>query len=421
MTRKQAVDFLIERPVEFAHLLGFKKLGDLHNEWIKDMLRGKGDKTLQAHRISYKTTCVSIVLAEIMILLPRIKTMFMRKTDSDVKEVIRQVKKILLDARTQYLTQVIYGVNLTLTVNAVTELSTNLSIDARGTSQLIGMGTKSSLTGKHFDRIFTDDIVNIEDRTSKAERERTKIVYMELQNIKNTGGRIYNTGTPWHGEDCFTIMPSPEKHDCYSTGILSEEELADLRSKMLPSLFACNYELKIIASEDVIFREPVTGADQGLAEQGIMHIDAAYGGQDYTAMTIANRRDGKIYVFGKCWQSHVEDHLDVIERFYHGFKCKNVSDEDNGDKGYLNKSLLKRGLKAIKYHESMNKHLKICTYLVSAWKDIVFVEGTDQAYIDQICEYYEDASHDDCPDSLSSVVRIYSKKSDNSNYKPLWN
>ena len=37
--------------------------------------------------------------------------------------------------------------------------------------------------------------------------------------------------------------------------------------------------------------------------------------------------------------------------------------------------------------------------------DVIFVEGTDEAYIDQICDYNEDAEHDDCPDSLASLIR----------------
>ena len=95
MNRQQAVDFLKRKPYKLGHLLGFKKLTELHNTWIVDMLIGKEDKTLQAHRGSYKTTCVSIVLALIIILLPKLKTLFIRKTDDDVKEVISQVKKIL--------------------------------------------------------------------------------------------------------------------------------------------------------------------------------------------------------------------------------------------------------------------------------------------------------------------------------------
>ena len=80
MTRQQAVDFLITKPYKLGHLLGFTKLTDLHNVWIIDMLKGKKDKTLQAHRGSYKTTCVSITLALIIVLLPNIKTLFINQS-----------------------------------------------------------------------------------------------------------------------------------------------------------------------------------------------------------------------------------------------------------------------------------------------------------------------------------------------------
>jgi hypothetical protein len=50
MTREQAINFLIKNPVKFAHLLGFTKLSNLHNEWIIEMVKGKTDETLQASR-----------------------------------------------------------------------------------------------------------------------------------------------------------------------------------------------------------------------------------------------------------------------------------------------------------------------------------------------------------------------------------
>ena len=190
MTREEAVNFLLERPADFGRLVGFDKLEDLHNEWIIDMVRGTEDTTLQGHRGSYKTTCLSVALSIIIILLPNYRTLFMRKTDDDVKEIIKQVSKILQDPHTVYLVQCIYGIKFKLTVCSATEISTNLTTDVRGTAQLVGIGTGASLTGKHFDRIFTDDIVNVKDRISKAERDHTKVIYQELQNIKNRGGRI---------------------------------------------------------------------------------------------------------------------------------------------------------------------------------------------------------------------------------------
>lgn len=419
LSRKAAIDFLLTRPAAFGRLLGFDKLREIHNKWLIEMIRGRQSKTLQGHRGSFKTTCLSIALAVIMILLPNKRILFMRKTDDDVKEVIRQVQKILTDPRTIYLVQCIYGVTLTLTIANATELSTNLTNDVRGTSQLVGMGIGGSLTGKHFDFIFTDDIVNLKDRVSKAERDRTKMIYQELANILNPGGRIFNTGTPWHKEDAFSLMPAPEKYDCYTTGLLTEEQIAELKKKMLPSLFAANYELRHIAAEDVIFFSPKQGAAAALAEQGISHVDAAFGGGDFTALTIANRKDGKYYVYGRMWHKGIDDCFDEIMKQYKRFMCSRLHVEDNGDKGYTGKELRKKGARVNIYHEDTNKFIKITTYLKEVWEDVIFVDGTDADYIDQICDYNEDAEHDDAPDSCASIVRIYKNKS-GEEYKPLW-
>lgn len=418
MTRKQAVLFLKNNPYKFGHLVGFTKLTELHNSWIIDMVRGKDDKTLQAHRGSYKTTCVSIALALIIVLLPNLRTLFMRKTDTDIKEIVSQVKKILLSEQMRYFVRCIYDVNLELTTATANEISTNLTNDPRGTSQLVGIGMGSSITGKHFDRIFTDDIVNVADRISKAERDKTKIAYQELQNIKNRGGRIFNTGTPWHKEDAFVLMPNPEKYDCYSTGLISAEEIEKLKIGMTSSLFAANYELRHIAAEDVIFDYPQTGFDPALAEQGVCHIDAAYGGEDYTAFTICNKKDGKYYLLGKLWRKHVDDCEAEIITLRKTFNAGKIYCEDNGDKGYLAKDLRNKGERVSHYHESMNKFLKITSYLKAEWNNVCFVAGTDEEYIQQICDYNENAEHDDAPDSAASIVRKLWKKKDDD--PPTW-
>lgn len=428
MTREQAVNFLKKHPKKFCHLLGFDKMTDLHNRWIKEMVCGRTDKTLQASRNTYKTTSVSFALAIIMILLPNKRTLFMRKTDDDVKEIVKQVKKILTDPKTIYLVQCIYGVTLKLLIDNSNEITTNLTTDIKGTSQLVAIGTKGSMTGKHFDFIFTDDIVNIDDRTSRAERERTKVVYQELQNIINQGGKIFNTGTPWHKDDAFSIMPEPEKYDCYNPEInpviFDDERLAEKKSSMLPSLFAANYELRHIASEDVIFADPQTGAPiEKVLNSKFGHIDAAYSGEDYTAYTVAKREDDKIYVYGRLWRKHVDDVQDEIIKIYKETLCQRIFNETNGDKGYLAKELRKKGVKVNAYHESTNKFLKITSYLKGSWKNVIFVAGTDQEYIDQVTQYNENAEHDDAPDSLASIIRALPQKTEREEepYKPIWN
>lgn len=419
MTREAAIAILLNEPVKIGYAVGFDKLTALHNRWIVDMIRGTNDKTLQAHRGSYKTTCVSIALACIFVLLPNKKTLFLRKTDADVKEVIRQVRNILLSPPMQEAARLIHGKDMVLITQTASELSSNLPGDSKGTSQIVAMGINGSITGKHFDRIFTDDIVNVQDRTSKAERDRTKIVYQELQNIRNRGGRIFNTGTPWHKEDCFSLMPNIERYDCYSTGLISTEQLQIIREAMTASLFAANYELRHIASDDVIFTSPQTGADPALAEQGICHIDASYGGEDGTAFTICRKSGGKYYIYGRLWQKHVDDCLPEIIRLRKAFNAGIIYCERNADKGYLAKALRDKGERADTYQEKMNKFVKITSYLKSEWKNVVFVAGTDAEYINQICDYTENAEHDDAPDSAASIVRKLWNKKD-TEYVPLW-
>jgi hypothetical protein len=377
------------------------------------MIKGKEDETLQSHRGSFKTTCVSIALAIICVLLPNCRILFMRKTDTDVKEIIAQVQKILESQQMKYFVQCIYDVELKLNTRTATEVATNLTTDTKGTAQLVGKGIGGSLTGKHFDKIFTDDIVNLEDRISRAERDKTKSIYQELQNIKNRGGRIYNTGTPWHKDDAFSLMPNPKKYDCYSTGLIDEIELAEIKDKMAPSLFSANYELKHIASEDVIFADAQMGAERHLAEQGDCHVDAAYGGEDYTAFTICKKSNGKYYIFGKLWQKHVDFCKDEIKAYVENFNAGKLMCETNGDKGYLAKEFKRMGLRSIPYHEDTNKYIKIVTYLKAEWKNVIFVEGTDTEYIEQVLDYNENAEHDDAPDSLASMIRKLWKK-DNS-------
>lgn len=413
MTRNEAVRFLVRTPYKFGHLVGFTKLTEMHNGWMVKMLSGDGDMTLQGHRESFKTTCLSIVLTIYIILHPNIRTLFIRKTDDDVKEIINQVRKILQNPRTVYLVSVIYGVNLRLTTDNALEINTNLTTDTRGTSQLVGAGIGGSLTGKHFERIFTDDIVNLKDRRSRAERERTKLAYQELVNLINRdGGRIINTGTPWHPEDAFTLMPPAEKWDCYHTGLMTPEQIEEKRQKMAPSLFAANYELLHIAAEDALFKTPpVFTKDQEMLRDGIAHIDAAYGGEDFTAFTCGARKGDKLYMYGRIWRRHVDTVLDVCIADAKRLMCGPMYCEKNADKGYLAQELSRKGMTPAAYTEQENKYVKISTFLRKWWGNIEWLEGTDPEYINQILNFTEDAEHDDAPDSASCVCRILDRRS----------
>lgn len=412
MTDKEKALLLLNDPIALGRVLGYEDFRKgLHDVWIRRMISPGPDMTLQAHRGSYKTTCLCIAIALMMIRYRDKNIIFLRKTDADVVEVVKNVQRILVDETFCAMYKALTGASLGIIKATGAEITTTAYCAPRGASQLLGIGTSGSLTGKHADIIITDDIVNLKDRLSAAERMRTRSVYQELQNVRNLGGRIINTGTPWHKEDAFALMPPPERFDCYSTGLLSPGKLEALKRSMEPSLFAANYELRHIASDDALFdTEPGTTDNAALFRDGIAHIDASYGGEDYTAFTCAARRGDTLYLYGRLWHAHVDTVMDAILADCDRLMCAPIYCETNADKSYLARELRRRGAQARPYAEKQNKYFKISTYLRKWWGHVVFLSGTDQAYIEQILDYTEQAAHDDAPDSAACVCRILDRR-----------
>jgi hypothetical protein len=413
--RQDLVDLIYRCPRDIAVGIGYDKLTDLHNKWIRDMVFGEGDHTLQAHRGSFKTTCLGIAFAFIIVLFPGDRTIFMRKTDADVAEVLAATASVLRTGHFRAIVRSLYGIDLVLTKETQSEVSTNLRQGVSGASQLVGLGCGGSITGKHADRVFTDDIVNVKDRVSAAERERIKLIYQELQNIKNRGGRIYNTGTPWHKDDAFTLMPDIERWDCYSTGLISREELASIEASMSVSLFAANYKLKHIADEEAMFSEPSYFSDPSELADGIAHLDAAYGGADGTALTLLNASEDGWRAHIRLWPGrHVDDCLPEVIRLCRELRVGSIHLERNADKGYLRKKVIRMGHPCIAYTESTNKFIKISTYLKTEWPRIRLLDcdayPLDAGAVNEVLDYSENAAHDDMPDSMASALRAYSRR-----------
>ncbi|MCH5288260.1 MAG: hypothetical protein J1E43_12665 [Christensenellaceae bacterium] len=411
---RTALELLVRHPARVARWCGQRLLTDeLHGPWMREMIAGQGDMTLLSHRGSYKTTCLAVSMAIMLLAYPRRNILFMRKTDDDVTEIIRQVKQLLLCDAMQLLSSKLYGSPVALARSDMHSLSTDCYAAPRGAPQLVGQGIGGSLTGKHADIVITDDIVNLQDRLSPVERDRTRLVYQELQNIRNPGGRIINTGTPWHPEDAISLMPNVRRWDCYQTGLLTPGQLEKLRQVMTPSLFAANYELKHIAREDALLDSPPRfTADESLMWDGIAHIDAAYGGADDTALTCGRVTAEGVLLYGRLWHGHVDAVIDEILAECDRLRCGPIHVETNGDRGYLARELRLRGAMVRPYFERLPKAVKISAYLRKHWPRTLILEGTDRDYLTQLMDYSDHAAHDDAPDSAACMLRLLERKGD---------
>ena len=164
------LEIIKNEPYKIGHLVGFNLLTEMHNEWIKSFIFGEEDKTYLVHRGSYKTVSVSIAIALLMIIKPDKNIMFMRKTDDDIAEIIKRIGSILQTEVFKAIVYQLYGIDFKLRTFTQSVIDTNLNISNKGTPQLLGKGINGSITGKHYDIIFTDDIVNVDDRLYTAKR-----------------------------------------------------------------------------------------------------------------------------------------------------------------------------------------------------------------------------------------------------------
>lgn len=202
----------------------------------------------------------------------------------------------------------------------------------------------------------------------------------------------------------FTIDDNP---------FLSPDFVENLKREYAGTVLYDRYILGLwSASDGALFTTyPSFTGDLSRMYDGIAHVDAAYGGADGTAFTCGRRVGDTVYLYGRLWKRHVDTVMDVISTETHRLRCSPIYLETNADKGYLGREFQNRGDVVRMYTEHQNKFFKIATSLRKWWPNVVFLEGTDKAYIDQIMSYTEGAEHDDAPDSAACVCRVLDRRS----------
>ncbi len=90
-----------------------------------------------------------MAIAILLVYYPYRNIIFLRKTDSDVSEMLSMVSKILHSGIFYDLVREMYGKELSVEGESMNHLSTNLWQSPIGAPQLLGLGIRASITGKH--------------------------------------------------------------------------------------------------------------------------------------------------------------------------------------------------------------------------------------------------------------------------------
>lgn len=436
----ERIQMILEHPHLLGHIMGFTKLTEMHSEWIWH-LYGQPEgihPALQAHRGSYKTTATSQVGPLWWLLFhpddrfglvrehftAAAETLEVISKACRLPEVIRLFNEVQPELAPFRVVQAPFGKLLLSCKRTVTK---ELSIQAHGVDQLP--------TGTHFDRMQLDDVISRQDRLSQAKRKRTKGAIQEvLANIIDPGKSVSHCGTPWDKRDAWSLwtgdhsdesdelqmaededditLQAPLKVDVYHSGLLTPAQIRKIKRTTTPSLFAANYELKHIADSDQIFADMHFDTWQPKCERVFCHVDAKYDGDHTMGVTFASRRpDGKIQVYGKIYTESIKfksrEILDLCMRF----RVRKIYVEDNPDKGYAAELLARKpaddrpSIPVKRYHEVLNKHVKITSYILEYWDELIFDPNCDEAYVAQIMDYRQGQEPDDGPDSLASIIR----------------
>jgi hypothetical protein len=342
---------------------------------------------------------------------PSARILVVRKTHEEACRVVKAVSKAFDKPELQTLFMLAHEITPKLLTAKTDELLFNFKQTVSIEPSLTAKGIKDAITGAHFDVIIADDIIGLQDRTSRAERESVKECIRELAgNIVDPGALTIWLGTKWAKGDGWDVIETftnvkkyPESK--YNT-FIPKEEIEEKGKRLTPFLRAINYELELIADEGLLFQEPKYGVFSPdtwrSGKKVVAHIDAAYGGGDTCALTIMSQG----YAIGWVFAGNVQNWYDFITRQYKKWNCSAIHMERNADKGYLAKELKAHGLRCITYSEHTNKQVKIQTYLYEVWRDIIWDNDTCPAYMNQILDWKADGQgHDDAPDSAASLRR----------------
>jgi hypothetical protein len=403
-------------PHRLGRYLGYDRLTPLHSEWIRQLWDKPGSHALMAFRGSFKTTsCCILGIIRYLLFKPDARIFIIRKTFTDANSVIMAVSKMFEKREVNVLFTLAHGFGPRKIKDGGGIIDFNFKGTVTTEPSLKAFGITQSITGRHADVIIADDIIGLRDRTSRAERENVKEHIREIAgNVIDPGATLIFLGTKWarnDGWDTIGEFTEIKKYPLSKYNFFAPGEIEEKTSRLTPFLAAINYELEITADESLLFQNPRRGGAWQDTRQAVAQLDTAFDGSHYCALTIAApvRKDGNDQYYqaaGFIYAGNVEDWEPEIEGLCEKYRVKTLYVEKNADKGACAKRLQKRGLNAVSYTESMNKAVKISTYLYQAWRFIEWAPETRDEYLEQILDWKEGGEPDDAPDSAASLFRL---------------
>lgn len=421
------------------YILGYDLLEKhLHKE-VCDILPKKKHMLIMFPRDCFKTTTFVVAYSIWLLIQPSSlkyktgrneKILISRKTYKEAKKILKEINQQI---KSNELLSRVYG-NLrhgAKLLDEYIELERELK-DKDVTITISGLD--NSITGGHFTRIISDDLVNRLDRKSQVQRDNTLGYCQDLINMKDGEDTQYvYVGTRWHLKDLYYyfietdllgkyhIVNKPILDDtgkCLFPERFSQETLTALKKDSIN--WNSQYMLNPLSEDVQIFKPDelmyYTGNIEG---DRFLYYDGAEGkkNSDYTSIIEGTRVNNDLYISNwwvEKWDA--ESSMAFIARMYSERSYDLIVLEANKE------SLLKTTLvdkiekinpnlaaSILEIKNTANKELRIETMQPIVLDHVYFKKSQDQndSYargFEQLV-YYPLVEHDDGPDSLEGLIR----------------
>lgn len=403
-------------PHILGHILGYKKLSQIHTEWIKYIYYPGQDRTLMAHRGSYKTTSISVVgVVWCLLFWPDTRILLATSTSKNVMKVSKEVRRCYKNPLLLSIYECL-GYSDPRDLNRWTiesfSLKTNKKPQKEGNVECIAPG--GEITGSHYDLILPDDIVTLKDRISPAVRESKKQWVKEIQSVVEPTGHIGYVGTCWHPEDIYSIVPPAKKYPLGSIEIigLNHDRIQEIRRIQGESFFDAQYNLIHTSDVDKMFHAPnYTELPDNYSGQFQGYLDPNYEGDCETALVMGCYYEDKYYVVAAfSWNALLDETYQRVKTLYHEYKLSSLTIESNSGQKLIcreyEKPEYKMSIRRKNHHE--NKHMRIQNFAKKEWDKLFWSQNVDNVFLQKVLDYTEFVTIKDPADALAGFIEIYS-------------
>lgn len=442
--RKYYLNNLFEFSFE---LLGYNLLSkDIHKKWIQNLTAKESKRRLYLKpRGTYKTSIYAISYPLWRMLKnPNIRIAICGSNAENANSHIRSIQKhILYNKKFIDVFGNLYNKKLSWTQNS-------FSISLRKKFQqkennISALGFGSQMTGKHFDLIIADDIVNNEDRESPIIRKKKARWFEDIISVIEPNGEILIIGTRWHTDDFYNYiindlnpkLPKCEKYEIEIETALNENGEANFPSILpLSKLETLKIEKGLIEFNSQYMNCPILPGTQIFFESdfnyfdfnddfykktNIAYLDPSLGknySSDYSALIIGNLSSNNIlFILDAVIIRVLPDLLiKTISEYCQMYNIKILGIESNSFQEYMaddiEKKLIVNGLKILKIKNYTNKEIRIQS-LQPLIKNgnIMFRQDSRNRYpllIEQLITY-PISQNDDAPDALEGLYSLSQK------------